>query len=152
MRYAPERIELASLIFDSGPVLWGYRLETVAAEKLERIITLGLVNGRIKDYYYDLYRIAEVLYEDDLIRALVATFRRRHTMPDPAPPGLGPDFATADDKIEMWCAFLDRNDLVARAELLVVLPSSELVKSRCLRSRRLARRPNRPIQVGMSLA
>lgn len=38
------------------PILLGYTIETVIAEKLESIVKLALVNTRMKDFY-DLWTI-----------------------------------------------------------------------------------------------
>ena len=41
------------------PVLMAYPKETVVAEKLEALTVLGLLNGRLKDYY-DIALLAAV--------------------------------------------------------------------------------------------
>nr|WP_213152278.1 nucleotidyl transferase AbiEii/AbiGii toxin family protein [Neochlamydia sp. AcF95]NGY94677.1 hypothetical protein [Neochlamydia sp. AcF84] len=52
----PQRIQYPTLLGMPKPVLLGYTLETVIAEKLESIVKLALVNTRMKDFY-DLWTI-----------------------------------------------------------------------------------------------
>jgi predicted nucleotidyltransferase component of viral defense system len=110
----PQPVTLPSLFFAQGPTLRGYRLETVIAEKLESMTRLGLVNGRLKDYY-DLYRLAPLdsSITSSLVQAVVATFERRHTDVDINPTGLGEGFYGTREKQDQWHAFLRRNELVA---------------------------------------
>lgn len=56
----------------------GYPRETVVAEKLEALATLGILNSRLKDYY-DIALLARAypFSGTDLVRAIVATFRNR---------------------------------------------------------------------------
>lgn len=63
----------------SIPVL-AYNLETVLAEKMETVISRGILNTRMRDYY-DLMILSAVKSEEinyiDLARALEATSRKR---------------------------------------------------------------------------
>ena len=52
----PQRIHYPTLLEMPTPVLMGYTLETVIAEKFESIVKLALVNTRMKDFY-DLWTI-----------------------------------------------------------------------------------------------
>lgn len=52
----PQTIQYPTLLGMSEPILLGYTLETVIAEKLESIVKLALVNTRMKDFY-DLWTI-----------------------------------------------------------------------------------------------
>ncbi|MCE2983075.1 MAG: nucleotidyl transferase AbiEii/AbiGii toxin family protein [Parachlamydia sp.] len=51
-----QRIHYPTLLEMPTPVLMGYTLETVIAEKFESIVKLALVNTRMKDFY-DLWTI-----------------------------------------------------------------------------------------------
>jgi predicted nucleotidyltransferase component of viral defense system len=110
----PQPVTLPSLFFAQGPTLPGYSLETVVAEKLESMTRLGLVNGRLKDYY-DLYRLAPLVSSitSSLVNAVVATFERRRTAVDIKPTGLGEGFYETREEQDQWQAFLRRNDLLA---------------------------------------
>ena len=59
-----------------------YTLETVLAEKFQTIVTRGLFNTRLKDFY-DVYILIKTkmneLSKDNLIKAIKNTFERRET-------------------------------------------------------------------------
>ena len=93
-------IDFPVLLEFPRPRLKGYRPETVVAEKCEAIVTLGLTNSRLKDYY-DLWRLASTgSYQGPVLAASIrAAFDRRRTdVPDDLPPGL------TDEYSERWGA------------------------------------------------
>lgn len=63
------------------PVLNGYTLETVVAEKFQAMIDLGEFNSRAKDFY-DVYKIlsSEKYDEKKLAKAIKNTFQKRKTI------------------------------------------------------------------------
>lgn len=80
----PEDIEYSyqSLISHEKIAFRAYNLETVLAEKLQTIFTLGLINSRCKDYY-DIYIIKQLQWNNinvsDLKRAFETTCQYRKT-------------------------------------------------------------------------
>lgn len=111
---APETVEYPVLI-DSlpSPRLRVYPRYTVVAEKLEAIITLGIANTRMKDYF-DLWVLCEHEAFDYalLAQAIRATLERRGTRaPDGIPTGLSDAFALSPEKMRQWDAFLNKNKL-----------------------------------------
>lgn len=116
---APE-LAIYPVMFDDmpAPSLRVYPRYTVVAEKLEAIITLGMANTRMKDYF-DLWVILRdtPLDQKILLQAVVATLTNRSTkMPNGVPVGLSEQFWTENQKIIQWNAFVNRNNL--RAESL----------------------------------
>lgn len=100
-----------------APRLRVYPRETVFAEKLEAIASLGMTNSRMKDYF-DLLALAreDAMDPRDLAQAIGATFARRRTaLPDDLPVGLTQRFAADAEKRKQWQAFLNRNRLAAPA-------------------------------------
>lgn len=96
-----------------APRLRVYPRESVMSEKLESIVSLGMGNSRMKDYY-DLRALIrdERVDERYLVDAIRATFDRRRTrIPGTIPVGLSDEFANSQAKIAQWRAFLDRNRL-----------------------------------------
>ena len=84
------RIDYPSLLDQPIANVRAYPPATVIAEKFQGIVALGVVNGRIKDYY-DLWAIPNALSLEPaaLDAAIAATFARRETViPSIAPPGL----------------------------------------------------------------
>jgi predicted nucleotidyltransferase component of viral defense system len=100
-----------------APSLRVYPKYTVVAEKLEAIITLGMANTRMKDYF-DLWVILRdtPLDQKILLQAVVATLTNRSTkMPNGVPVGLSEQFWTDNQKIIQWNAFVNRNNLTAES-------------------------------------
>lgn len=111
---APSPIEFPTLLEMPAPALRGYALETVVAEKLQAITSLGLLNTRLKDYY-DLWRISATLpvRYNELVGALVATFTARHTAIDTEPVGLSGTYGEQRERQQQWTNFLKRNMLTS---------------------------------------
>lgn len=105
-----------------APHLRVYPRASVMAEKLEAIVSLGMANSRMKDYF-DLLALARegLVEQQEIASAIAATFRRRGTpIPDSAPVGLGVEFARDPAKLAQWRAFLGKNRLEAPALETVV--------------------------------
>lgn len=100
-------VEYPSLLDFPDTTIRAYSPATVMAEKFQAIVALGLVNGRMKDYY-DLWAIprAETVNDDDIIDAISATFERRSTsIPSICPDGLSASFSADADKQRQWAAY-----------------------------------------------
>lgn len=97
------------------PHLRVYPRETVFAEKLEAIASLGIANSRMKDYFDLLALVREgAMDQPTLVAAVRATFDRRGTeLSDGMPFGLTEDFSADAQKQAQWNAFLRRNRLAA---------------------------------------
>ena len=98
-----------------APKLRVYPRYTVVAEKLEAMISLGIANSRMKDYF-DLWVLARHSdFEGDVLReAIGATLSRRGTdIPAGVPFGLTEAFATDAQKQMQWQGFLKKNRLEA---------------------------------------
>ena len=108
----PEWVELPQLLDLPAVRLRAYRPETSIAEKLETMVSLGLVNSRMKDYF-DIYVLSmgEAFDRGVLGRAVGDTFRRRGTgLPSGVPVGLSVTFAEEPGKAAQWRSFLNRVD------------------------------------------
>ena len=118
----PIEIEYPTLLDAPAPILRAYPPETVVAEKTEAIVSLGIANSRMKDFY-DLWTIARTVpFEgDNLAEAIRRTFERRRTsLPEQVPVGLSDSFAL--EKEAQWRAFLARDRLaIAPASLVQVI-------------------------------
>jgi predicted nucleotidyltransferase component of viral defense system len=107
---APEEKTFPSLLPFPAPHLKVYSRESVVAEKFQAIVTLGMMNSRMKDYY-DLFQLSQFynFSGKTLVRAISATFKNRSTMlPHEPPLGLSNDFSEDLPKQRMWDAFLNR--------------------------------------------
>lgn len=104
-RYALER----------APTLRVYPRYTVVAEKLQTLVSLGIANSRMKDYF-DLWILSRqsVFDGETLRRAVRATFDRRKTaLPMDVPFGLSDGFVQDARKQTQWQAFLGKNRIEA---------------------------------------
>ena len=100
-----------------APKLKAYPKETVVAEKYEAMVSLGITNSRMKDFY-DLW-ILSTQFEFTgavLMKAVKATFERRGTtLPATTPVALTSAFAEDGSKRSQWTAFIRRGRLVVEA-------------------------------------
>jgi len=95
------------------PQLRTYPRYTVVAEKLEALVSLGILNSRMKDYF-DLWVLARHSGFDGAVlgKAIRATFERRDTViPAGVPLGLTDEFAQDGQKTKQWQAFQRKNAL-----------------------------------------
>lgn len=85
-----------------------YPPETVVAEKFDAIVTLGMANSRMKDYF-DLWTMSRTMSFEHLMlrKAVLATAERRKTqVPDTLPVGLSDQFGADASKQAQWSAFI----------------------------------------------
>ena len=113
---APELADYPVFFEEFGqPRLRVYPRYTVVAEKLEAIISMGMVNTRLKDYF-DLWVILNKTDIDLVVlqQAVGATLQRRSTaMPQSLPLGLSDAFAQDVNKASQWRAIKVKNRLDA---------------------------------------
>lgn len=113
---AAELVQFPALLEDvTSPSLRAYPVYSVIAEKYEAIVSLGMANTRLKDYF-DLWFLATYAEIDEavLLKAIQATFARRRTeVPKAAPLGLSDTFAVSPIKQQQWQAFLSKSKLKA---------------------------------------
>jgi len=108
----PEWVELPRLLDFPSPRLLGYPPETSIAEKVETVVSLGLLNSRLRDYF-DIFVLAERKAFDGsvLTEAVRRTFERRGTsIPDDLPPCLSAEFAEEPGKQTQWVSFRHKLD------------------------------------------
>lgn len=131
---SPLQIEYPSLLGFAAPRLKAYPPETVVAEKFQALVTLGMLNTRMKDFF-DLWAIGGAFDFDGavLARAIKTTFDRRGTpLPTEMPAALTPAFAAS--KQGQWTAFLGRTEIALAPAPLpeVQLRIAQLTMPPCL--------------------
>lgn len=121
---APQRVAFPVLLEGTEtPTLRAYPVYTVIAEKYQAIVSRGMANTRMKDYF-DLWFLACYAEIDPplLYQAITATFERRGTaLPIAAPMGLTSAFGDDPAKQQQWRAFLSKSKLVAPSLAEVIL-------------------------------
>ena len=118
---AAVEIDYPTLLDSPAPHLRVYPVETVIAEKLNAMVTLGIANSRLKDYY-DLWLISQMFsfQKPILLHAILRTFERRGSpIPSGTPTGLTDDFAK--QWAVQWRAFIKRERMRGAPEELGVL-------------------------------
>ncbi|NKL94425.1 nucleotidyl transferase AbiEii/AbiGii toxin family protein [Rhizobium leguminosarum] len=93
-----------SLLGMDSPRIRSYPPAVVIAEKFQAMVQLGVINGRMKDFF-DLWAIPQVVSIPDreLDAAIRATFERRRTpIPSARPPGLSSIFFEDAGKQAQW--------------------------------------------------
>jgi predicted nucleotidyltransferase component of viral defense system len=101
--------DLPVLLDLPAPRLRTYARETVIAEKFQTMLVLGRANSRMKDFY-DIWLLSQAyeFKDDELARAIAATFKRRNTtIPTERPDALSRAFAEDPAKMQQWGAFVD---------------------------------------------
>lgn len=135
MADATQRIDYPTLLDLPAPQVRAYPPTTVIAEKFQAMVALGVINGRMKDYY-DLWAIPRAIgiSDDDLDAAIRATFERRRTpVPKERPPGLSAEMFDDAGKQRQWRAYAASLELDAVSLESVTEGVWELVGPSCAR-------------------
>lgn len=107
---AKELIKFPTLLDMPSPEIQAYPKYTMIAEKFEVMVSMGIGNSRLKDFY-DIRMMSHLFDFNGVLlqEAIVATFKRRQS-PFPAhiPFALTEDFYTDADKVKQWKAFIKR--------------------------------------------
>jgi Nucleotidyl transferase AbiEii toxin, Type IV TA system len=110
----PDNAEFPVILSEfKAPKIRAYPRYTVVAEKTETILSLGIANSRMKDYF-DLWILSQFAEFDGVLltEALGQTCRRRKThIPNDLPLGLSEVFSEDRSKAVQWSAFIKRNKL-----------------------------------------
>ncbi|MBK8098055.1 MAG: nucleotidyl transferase AbiEii/AbiGii toxin family protein [Planctomycetes bacterium] len=113
MQPPPEEMVFPTILEHPAPRLLTYARETVVAEKFHAMVSLGMWNSRMKDFFDLTVLSARFPFSGPRLgEAITATFARRQTaLPETEPVALRPDFSEAKDKQAQWTAFVRRNRL-----------------------------------------
>jgi predicted nucleotidyltransferase component of viral defense system len=112
---SPELAEYPALLGHPAPRLKIYPMATAIAEKTEAMVSRGLLNSRMKDFY-DIWLLSELFDHDytTLCNALRNTFERRNVpLPTATPDAWTEEFSSNPAKVVQWRAFLRKNKLDA---------------------------------------
>jgi predicted nucleotidyltransferase component of viral defense system len=109
-----EEVEIEPILDTPKPRLRIYPRETVVAEKFQAMVSLGIRNSRIKDFYDIWFLCKNFEFQGDLLRqAFINTFQRRKTeIPLKEPLALTEEFANDSDRHKQWQAFKNKLKIV----------------------------------------
>lgn len=117
---SPDEILYPTLLEFPAPQLRVYPRETVIAEKFQAMVSLGMSNSRMKDFF-DIWTLSQHFNFSGAVlsSAIQATFERRKT-PIPATPPLAltSEFSTDRQKQTQWTAFIRKGKLNAEEKTL----------------------------------
>jgi len=108
---APKDKAFPSMLHMPEITVKAYAPESAIAEKVEAMVTLGIANSRMKDFF-DVFKLCQTLEYDGMLltEAVRATFERRQTeIPTTAPLALTQNFARDSMKTTQWNAFLRKH-------------------------------------------
>lgn len=117
---AAEFCEYPVLLESPKPKIKVYPRYTVVAEKFEAMVTLGMKNSRLKDFF-DIWLLSECFNFDFPIlkQAVERTFSRRKTiLPNALPIALTEEFFADAMKLSQWNAFLRKINPAKRPDTL----------------------------------
>lgn len=105
----PQDVDYPVLLDMASINIQAYSTESVIAEKFEAMITLSLINSRMKDFY-DIYSLLVTENFDGrvLMEAVHETFQRRGTNLAKEHPVFSEAFATDPSRRKQWINFLQR--------------------------------------------
>lgn len=123
----PERVKMVFpvLLDMDAPEIYAYSIYSVIAEKFEAFVSLGLANGRYKDFY-DIY-VLSVNYDlngNALKNAIVETFRHRETTFNDIA-AFEPDFTKDSARQRRWKSFIKKNNAMIKIEFLEAINQSK---------------------------
>jgi len=108
----PDLREYPVLLNAEPPKIKMYPCYTVISEKFEAMVSLGIKNSRLKDFY-DIWLLTEQFnFEYGILNtAIIKTFGRRKTaIPSERPFALTAEFTTDSMKLAQWNAFLRKTN------------------------------------------
>ncbi|MGG1558948.1 nucleotidyl transferase AbiEii/AbiGii toxin family protein [Geobacillus thermoleovorans] len=108
----PQEMQYPTLLNMKPPEIRVYSTYSVIAEKFEAMISLSVVNSRMKDFY-DIFTLLSTENFDGRVlwEAIFETFQRRGTNLEKEHPVFSPSFAEDESRSKQWKAFLQRTGI-----------------------------------------
>lgn len=110
---SPEMVKFPVLLNGEAPLIKIYPMVTSIAEKTETMVSRGIFNSRMKDFY-DIWLLSELFDHDfkTLNQAIINTFKRRNvSLPTSMPESFTEEFYQSKIKRTQWNAFCRKNKL-----------------------------------------
>lgn len=119
------RMSFPVLLDMEAPEIYAYSVYSVIAEKFEAFVSLGLANGRYKDFY-DIYVLSAnySLVGNELKNAIIETFTHRETGFDDIV-AFNSDFTEDPIRQERWGAFIKKKKAMVKAEFAEAIEQSK---------------------------
>ncbi|TDS32300.1 nucleotidyl transferase AbiEii/AbiGii toxin family protein [Halanaerobium congolense] len=105
----PVKIQYPKLLDFDGPEIIAYSLETVIAEKFDAMISLALLNSRMKDFYDIFQLMSKKKYESKILKkSIKETLKKRNTELDSDLIVFSEKLKNDSQKNKQWQLFLKR--------------------------------------------
>lgn len=119
------RMKFPVLLDMEAPEIYAYSIYSVIAEKFESFVSLGLANGRYKDFY-DIYVLSANYNLDgsELKNAIMETFTHRETSFDDIV-AFGADFTGDAERQGRWKAFVKKKKAIGKVEFEEAIEQSK---------------------------
>lgn len=105
----PVKIKYPELLDFDEPEITAYSLETVIAEKFDAMISLALLNSRMKDFYDIFQLMSKKKYESEVLKeSIKETLKKRNTELDSDLLVFSEKFKNDSQKNKQWQLFLKR--------------------------------------------
>ena len=123
----PERMKMnfPVLLDMEAPEVYAYSIYSVIAEKFEAFVSLGLANGRYKDFY-DIYVLSENydLDGEELRNAIKETFAHRGTSFDDIV-AFEPEFTADTVRQNRWNSFIKKKKGMVKVDFVEAIGQSK---------------------------
>ena len=113
-----------------------YNIETIIAEKFQTVISRGILNSRMKDYYDLYYLTTYKQYSKDILRqAIKNTFEKRNTNIENVQKVIS-EIATSDFTENLWNEYRKKFKYAKNIEYEQIMEKIKLLAENCLKKHR----------------
>ena len=108
-----------------------YNIETIIAEKFQTVISRGILNSRMKDYYDLYYLTTYKQYSKDILRqAIKNTFEKRNTNIENVQKVIS-EIATSDFTENLWNEYRKKFKYAKNIEYEQIMEKIKLLAENC---------------------
>lgn len=127
----PREYNYNSIFEDKRIPIMTYTLETIIAEKFQTVITRGIFNTRVKDFY-DIYTLVKIKFNDidkeTLTMAIENTFKRRETKLDIDYFNEVINSLTENDNFKkLWIEYQDKNTYAKGIDFIDTIDAVKII-------------------------
>lgn len=116
---------------DSSLQIMTYNIETIIAEKFQTVISRGILNSRMKDYYDLYYLTTYKQYSKDILRqAIKNTFEKRNTNIENVQKVIS-EIATSDFTENLWNEYRKKFKYAKNIEYEQIMEKIKLLAENC---------------------
>ena len=123
----PVIIDFPTILEFDSPIIRAYSYETVISEKFEAIVSLGLSNSRMKDFYDILYLASKHKFNSRILKLSInETFIRRKSNIADFKYVFNSSFKNDPEKQILWKVFMTRTNLQIEQDFSQIINKIEM--------------------------